>query len=387
MTELRETLRQRVERLERYRLNAQQVDKQYTKAGLIEPVIASLGWDVLDPDEVQRGYRPDNSDNSVDYAMLLPDSLRLLILASGLGDDFDDPHGFDQVMACAVEERVEWVMLTDGAEWRVYNALVVGSVQQKLFSAVQIDADIDDAVELLALFTKASMEDNRISEHWPGFFVDRQVQAELVELFSGEHLPQLVALLRRRLPRLNLEQIRLSLLRARATFDFPPAVAPRSEERVRASAESPPAPMGRIDGEASHVQRQPFRIAAPVGPGKPRVSPEERQLRLSDLIGVGRLPPGCTLVARYLGQDHRAELLADGSIRYGRRSFTSPSGAGQAVKADVHGPGVTETTKATDGLEFWHAEDARTGDIVSLKEIRRRTVEDLSRAVPPGDAY
>lgn len=231
MTELRDVLRQCVERLERYRRNAQQVDKQYTKAGLIEPVIASLGWDVLDPDEVQRGYRPGNSDSFVDYAMLLPDAPRLFILASGLGDDLDDPHGVAQVMACAVEERVEWVMLTDGAQWRAYNALVVGLVQQKFFSAVHVDADIDAAVGLLALFSKASMQDNRISDHWPGFFVDRQVQAELLELFSGEQLPQLVALLRRRLPRLNLEQIRLSLLRARATFEFPRRPPPAAKSR------------------------------------------------------------------------------------------------------------------------------------------------------------
>jgi hypothetical protein len=69
------------------------VGESNTKAGLIEPVIAALGWDVLDPDEVHREYRRRSPDNPVDYALLLSRTPRLFIEAKGLGENIDDPSG------------------------------------------------------------------------------------------------------------------------------------------------------------------------------------------------------------------------------------------------------------------------------------------------------
>ena len=42
-----------------------------TKATLIEPVLEALGWDVREPDEVHREFRPTGKDNPVDYALQL----------------------------------------------------------------------------------------------------------------------------------------------------------------------------------------------------------------------------------------------------------------------------------------------------------------------------
>lgn len=51
-----------------------------------EPVIGTLGWDGLDPDEVHREYRRRPTDNPVDYALLLLlRTPRLFIEAKGLG--------------------------------------------------------------------------------------------------------------------------------------------------------------------------------------------------------------------------------------------------------------------------------------------------------------
>jgi predicted type IV restriction endonuclease len=85
---LLDTLKQCVERLDRYRRPSQRVGESNTKAGLIEPIIAALGWDVLDPDEVHREYRRRPADNPVDYALLLSRTPRLFIEAKGLGE----PH-------------------------------------------------------------------------------------------------------------------------------------------------------------------------------------------------------------------------------------------------------------------------------------------------------
>jgi hypothetical protein len=42
--DLLDTLKQCVERLDRYRRPSQRVGESNTKAGLIEPIIAALGW-------------------------------------------------------------------------------------------------------------------------------------------------------------------------------------------------------------------------------------------------------------------------------------------------------------------------------------------------------
>jgi hypothetical protein len=91
--DLLDTLKQCVERVDRYRRPSQRVGESNTKAGLIQPVIATLGWDVLDPDEVHREYRRRPADNPVDYALLLRRTPRLFIVAKGRGENSTTPSG------------------------------------------------------------------------------------------------------------------------------------------------------------------------------------------------------------------------------------------------------------------------------------------------------
>jgi hypothetical protein len=44
----------------------ERIGDQDTKAALIEPLLAALGWDLQDLDEVTREYRKDSQDNPVD---------------------------------------------------------------------------------------------------------------------------------------------------------------------------------------------------------------------------------------------------------------------------------------------------------------------------------
>ncbi|WP_406079552.1 hypothetical protein [Micromonospora sp. NBC_00858] len=378
---LEDALKQCVERVARFRRQHQRIGEQNTKAGLIEPVIGALGWDLFDPDEVHREYRRRGTDNPVDYALLLLRTPRLFIEAKGLGENLDDPRWANQTISYATVAGVEWVALTDGAEWRIYNAHAPVPIEHKLFRAVRLEEGLDEAVELLSLLSKDNMRDNRIEELWKGYFVDRQVHGELLELFGdGEPEAELVAMLDRRLSRLTRDEVRSSLIRVRATFDFPSSAAPATV--------TPVGPV-RVVGHAEtvHIVRPPAtptvpQQLTPVGSGKGRapkrpVSDAERALKVIDLIRAGRLRPGSKLYGKYLGKHYVAEVLADGSIRYGGRTLGSPSAAGEAVKIDVYGPSITATRRATDGLDFWSAEDARAGDVVSLKEIRRRVATEV----------
>lgn len=371
MPELRDAVKQCVERLGRFRQSTQKLGEQNTKASLVEPIIDALGWDIYDPDEVHREYRRRGSDNPVDYALLLLRAPRLFVEAKGLGENLDDPRWANQTISYAAVAGVEWVALTDGVEWRIYNAHALVPVEQKLFRAVRLDSDADAAVELLCLLSKENMRENRIGELWKSFFIDRQVHAELAELFgSAEPAPELVTLLSQRLTKLTNGEIRSSLVRARATFDFaaavttPPATSARPEAVGKATIPEP-----RHGGPSA-------RPVPTRGQPQQRISPEERRVHVADMIAAGRLRIGATLYADYLGTSHRAELLSDGQVRYGGQDYSSPSAAGAAVKLAVRGPDAPESVTATDGMEFWRTEDAQSGDVASIKEIRRRVVED-----------
>jgi hypothetical protein len=217
------------------------------------------------------------------------------------------------------------------------------------------------------------MRDNRIDELWKGFFVDRQVHIELTSVFSGIEPPaELVALLNRRLPRLTSDEIRTSLIRARATFDVP----------VPVGREAPPTgAAGNPPQRLSAVPRGPKEPAGSMiagRPTRPTVTAQERRIKVTDMIAAGRLRPGSTLRGDYLGVTHHGELLADGRVRYNGQVCTSLSAAGRAVKAEVLGSDAPESTISTDGLDFWHTTDALSGDVVSVKEIRRRTARDTT---------
>jgi Restriction Enzyme Adenine Methylase Associated len=361
--DLLDTLKQCVERLDRYRRPGQRVGESNTKAGLIEPVIAALGWDILDPDEVHREYRRRPADNPVDYALLLSRTPRLFIEAKGLGENLDDPRWANQIISYAAVAGVEWVALTDGAEWRVYNAHAPVPVERKLFRTVRIAEDLEAAFELLALLSKDNMRDNRLQELWRGFFVDRQVRAALEELFNaGEPARDLVTLVIKRVPDLPRADIRASLVRARATFDFPtPSLsatpAPATTSPSASSTVPPPEPVS-----GGH---RPSRRVIPV-------SAAERRLTLSDLLNSGRLRAGGHVEVDYMGEHHAAELLADGRIRFQGKTYASLSSVGVAVKQAVRGPDIPESIRATDGWSFWRAVDELAGDTVTLKVIRQR---------------
>ena len=109
---LDETLSRIAERISKYAQRG--LGEQNTKASLIEPLLAALGWDVQDPDEVHREYKKKSKDKPVDYALKVVREPRLLIEAKGLGQNLSDRRWVSQVLSYAVVVGVEWCVLTDG---------------------------------------------------------------------------------------------------------------------------------------------------------------------------------------------------------------------------------------------------------------------------------
>lgn len=359
VADLYEVLRRCEKWLDRYRGQGKSVGEENTKAGLIEPILEALGWDIRDPDEVHREYRRLPSDNPVDYALLLLRNPRLFVEAKGVSEHLDDPKWANQTIAYATAAGVEWVALTNGAEWRIYNAHAPVPIEKKLFRSVEIDKDRDDAVSVLQLLGKDNMGENRIEELWKGFFVDRQVREVLVDLFSGgEPAKELVAAVRHRVPGLTLKDIRSSLTRARAIFEFPVVPATSTTGQLRAA--KPQVGAWRVAAAAPAAPKQP----STVGVG-------EKAMSLADLISGNWVSTGDTLETDYFGTRSSAEVLPDGRVKYKGTIYKTLSAAGEAVKVAVRGSDIADSVRATDGWSFWRTRD-NEGALRSLKEIRRQ---------------
>lgn len=361
MPDLVEVLRRADKWLDRYESQGRAVGEANTKAGLVEPILEGLGWDIQNPDEVHREYRRRSVDNPVDYALLLLRIPRLLVEAKGIGEHLDDPKWANQTIAYATAAGVEWVVLTNGAEWRIYNSHATVPLEQKLFQVVRLRDDFDHAAAVLQLLSKANMSENRIQELWKAYFVDQQVHEVLRDLFSGgEPAKELVAAVRHRTENhLTLKDIRTSLTRVRARFEFPTVSDPTL---VR--------PVGGISPDAeSRSERSPTRQRVH------RVTAEERRVTVRDLLAKGLLVPGATLEGTVTGQVVRATVRADGWIDLAGASYSTPSGAGGAAKEHAAGHPLSSSQRATDGWAFWRTEDAR-GLVVTLKELRQRASEE-----------
>ena len=219
MRSLEETLGQVRQRILRAR-SRRSVNEQNTKATLVEPILRALGWNPEDLEEVEREFKVKRRDKPVDYALLVLRTPRLFIEAKALGQNLDDRRWANQIMGYAAVAGVQWVVLTDGNEYRIFNSHATVAIDKKLFRKIRIVDEGSLVVETLGLLSKQQLTENRIDVLWKAYFVDRQVGSAIEELFA-EPGSSLVRLVRKQTGDLSPKEIRASLGRAELHLDFP----------------------------------------------------------------------------------------------------------------------------------------------------------------------
>ena len=349
------TVRDRIARYQR-----QGIGEQDTKAALIVPILRALGWDLEDLEDVKLEYRRRASDNPVDYALFLLRTPRLFIEAKSLGSHLDDGKWASQILAYATVAGVEWVALTDGNEWRIYNSHAPVPVEQKLFRVVRV-AEVDgNANRTLTLLAKTQMADHLIDAFWKSDFVDRQVRDALVRLFGPEPDPALVRLIRAKAMSLSPAEVRASLGRLRTTFDFPVVASPRAERIDAPAAEKP---------MRTSATRSPMDAAKTTGAGTPW-----RHVTLAQLVDAGliRLPFPIEHLYRGVGLVARIEGVS--RIVFNGAAYDSLSTAGGVARKSVAGSFPGRDIPQTNGWTFWQCRGA-DGRILALDDLRRELFE------------
>ncbi|MBI4447319.1 MAG: type I restriction enzyme HsdR N-terminal domain-containing protein [Acidobacteria bacterium] len=340
-------LRQKIQQI---RDRKEPIGEENTKAALVDPLLAALGWNVEEIDEVCREYRRKARDNPVDYALFLLRSPCLFVEAKPLDRNLDDRKWITQTVNYANVVGVEWCVLTNGDEYRLYNAHAPVDVEEKLFRSIRISQSGQDQciVDTLALLSKEEMAENSINVHWKSHFVDRKVKAAVDDLFRNEDRG-LLRLLGSKATGLRPADIRSSLQRAIIKVEFPLISAPTARRDVK----------------------QPER-AKGMGKGSSGRQPAKFEATLVDLIRAGLVHPPVALERQYKGVRLQATVEQDGMIVFDGKRYDSLSTAGGMARKSVVGAPSGKPYPQTNGWTFWKYRDAGSGKLTDLDSLRHK---------------
>jgi predicted type IV restriction endonuclease len=91
-----------------------------------------------------------------DLAVRIDSKLVQLIEVKAIGTELNDRH-VKQAIDYAANQGVEWVVLTNGAHWRLYNVLFAKPIDKRLVAEIDLttlDCRNEDDIERLFLFSK-----------------------------------------------------------------------------------------------------------------------------------------------------------------------------------------------------------------------------------------
>jgi predicted type IV restriction endonuclease len=355
MSDLSRVLEEVRKKLVAYR--GRELNEQDTKTALIDPVLRALGWHVGDLEEVSQEYKLKPQDKPVDYAFFLIRTPKLFLEAKARGQNLDDRKWAGQIMGYAAVAGVKWTVITNGDEYRIYNACVDVPVDEKMFRAVKISDGTSTAEETLGLLSKDRIRDNDIEILWKAHFVDRQVRLALEELIAAETDFSLIRLLKKKVTELSPKDIRASLARVRVRFDFP------------IESELPKAGEGEASAERSEAARKAWDTRRKSRPAVESKQPKKSKpfigVTLKDVIVAGLLKAPLKLTVHYKNHDLEADLLPDGTVTFQRNNYPSSSTAAEIARGTITGRPMH-----TNGWTFWKYRN-EGGKLVFLDTARQ----------------
>lgn len=190
-----------------------------TRVLLIEPLLASIGWDTSDPDVVKREV--ETHGKFLDIALYIDGKPQVFVEAKALGKPLNDKKSVLQAVSYASSKGVQWSVLTDGLRYRVFDAIAACDLEEKLLFEFSLDpADGESSHDLGVKSRRLSptaVSDGQLSKFASEQFADQRVQSCLQELLD-QPPPALLKLIAQRLgePKLQPEVLIASMKRIAA---------------------------------------------------------------------------------------------------------------------------------------------------------------------------
>jgi predicted transport protein len=217
-----------------------------TKALLIEPLLAALGWNPVDLDAVEREVKVFEG-TFLDYALKLHGTARVYVEAKGLNENLDDKKFIAQAVNYANNDGVVWCVLTNGWRVRVYKTNEPVAMDRKLLFEVDLADGTEtagDKAKQLRLISRDSVEAGDLDRFGERVFTDGRVRTALAELAGDPPKAWLDAVSKKLgTPGVSPDALKRSLARI---LDAPKQITPASAEtapgKAPASPPGPPAP-------------------------------------------------------------------------------------------------------------------------------------------------
>ena len=135
-----------------------------TKAILVEPLLKVLGWNTWNPAEVDREYTIPEIGERVDIALKLMGKPKIFIETKRWNIDKRIDDGMaKQIIKYAKLGDIDWCVLTNGNEIRVYNASWKGGISERLFFKLSLNQYLENRNSLL-LLSKQSIEKDELDK-------------------------------------------------------------------------------------------------------------------------------------------------------------------------------------------------------------------------------
>ena len=129
---------------------------------IILPLLEQLGWNIKDPDEVVLQYMLPTRD-IVDIVLRINKKPVVVVEVKAISENLNY-KAVKQVLNYANLINVDWAILTNGKELRVYNnSWRFGDIDKRLFFKIKLE-NLEKDLDLLSLISKESFEMHRIDE-------------------------------------------------------------------------------------------------------------------------------------------------------------------------------------------------------------------------------
>jgi len=120
------------------------IDEASTKAGVVLRLLATLGWNPFNVEEVKPEYTV--RSKRVDYSLRVADTNKVFIEVKRIGENLELHQ--EQLLAYSFQEGVRLAVLTNGATWWFYLPLNEGAWEQRRFYTVDLfEQDPKDIVD------------------------------------------------------------------------------------------------------------------------------------------------------------------------------------------------------------------------------------------------
>jgi len=339
MSSLSDVLKELRDNISKIKQSGGSIGEDNTKAALIEPLLASLGWDTTDLDVVHRQYKRGRQSKPVDYALLINGKPILFIEAKALEKNLSDIKWIRQTLGYAENAGLKWCILTNGEEYHIYRSNIPIPLEKKLYKKISISdkTKLHETLAILELLSKENLKISALDSLWDTYFTKTSIREALKDCLQNPPRSLVTAI--REKTNLKPSRIRAFLNDARIHVEIP-------ETPTQVKSVSLLKPKKSINGYG--------------------------HIKVKTLIAKGIIKPPLQIFTTYHGKRLEAFIERDGYIVFGGKRYQSLSLAGGYARNSVIGPPKDERKfYHTNGWTFWKTKDEK-GNVIEIHEFRVR---------------